>query len=67
MALLSLRTLSAVFALGSLCLGQTATAQQAPAINRGVVELETSGTNGISVRIAEDLSEPIQEVGIHVE
>jgi TRAP-type uncharacterized transport system substrate-binding protein len=38
-----------------------ATAQQAAAINRGVVELETSGAAGISVRIAEDLANLIDD------
>src|ERR1700720_1564553 len=40
-----------------------ATAQQptATAINRGVVELETSGAAGISVRIAEDLANLIDD------
>ena len=40
-----------------------ATAQQptAAAINRGVVELETSGAAGISVRIAEDLTNLIDD------
>src|SRR4051812_18671301 len=32
-----------------------AAAQQASVVNRGVVQLETSGSAGISVRIAEDL------------
>jgi TRAP-type uncharacterized transport system substrate-binding protein len=34
----------------------TAHAQQASTVNRGVVELETTGSDGISVRIAEDLA-----------
>src|ERR1700686_5907769 len=40
-----------------------ATAQQptAAAINRGVVELETSGSAGISVRIAEDLANLVDD------
>ncbi len=38
-----------------------ATAQQSSAINRGVVELETSGAAGISVRIAEDLANLIDD------
>src|SRR5258708_20755570 len=38
-----------------------ATAQQAAAINRGVVELETSSAAGISVRIAEDLANLIDD------
>jgi len=38
-----------------------ATAQQPTAINRGVVEIETSSTAGISVRIAEDLANLIDD------
>jgi TRAP-type uncharacterized transport system substrate-binding protein len=38
-----------------------ATAQQPTAINRGVVELETSGAAGISVRIAEDLASMVDD------
>ena len=38
-----------------------ATAQQPTAINRGVVELETSSAAGISVRIAEDLANLIDD------
>jgi TRAP-type uncharacterized transport system substrate-binding protein len=38
-----------------------ATAQQAASINRGVVELETSSAAGISVRIAEDLANLIDD------
>src|SRR5258708_10366706 len=36
-------------------------AQQATAVNRGVVELETSGSAGISVRIAEDLANLVDD------
>jgi TRAP-type uncharacterized transport system substrate-binding protein len=36
-------------------------AQQVVAINRGVVELETSGAAGISVRIAEDLASIVDD------
>jgi len=39
----------------------TAIAQQAAAVNRGVVELETTGSDGISVRIAEDLARLIDD------
>ena len=39
----------------------SAPAQQATATNRGVVELETSGTAGISVRIAEDLANLVDD------
>lgn len=38
-----------------------ANAQQAAATNRGVVELETSGAAGISVRIAEDLANLVDD------
>jgi uncharacterized protein len=36
-------------------------AQQASSVNRGVVELETTGADGISVRIAEDLSRLVDD------
>src|ERR1700726_3951481 len=36
-------------------------AQQSAAVNRGVVELETTGSDGISVRIAEDLARLIDD------
>jgi uncharacterized protein len=39
----------------------SAFAQQAAAVNRGVVELETTGSDGISVRIAEDLARLIDD------
>jgi len=39
----------------------TATAQQREAVNRGVVELETSSAAGISVRIAEDLANIVDD------
>jgi uncharacterized protein len=39
----------------------TARAQQSAAINRGVVELETTGSAGISVRMAEDLARLIDD------
>jgi len=39
----------------------TARAQQSVAVNRGVVELETTGSAGISVRIAEDLARLIDD------
>lgn len=42
-------------------MSRIACAQQALAINRGVVELETSGTAGISVRIAEDLANLVDD------
>ena len=39
----------------------TVRAQQSQAINRGVVELETTGSAGIAVRIAEDLANLIDD------
>src|ERR1700726_4897236 len=39
----------------------TAAEQAVAAINRGVVEIETSGAAGISVRIAEDLANLIDD------
>jgi len=39
----------------------TAAEQAVAAINRGVVELETSGSAGISVRIAEDLANLVDD------
>src|SRR5260221_9717806 len=39
----------------------TAAEQAGAAINRGVVELETSGAAGISVRIAEDLANLVDD------
>ena len=39
----------------------SAVAQQPNAINRGVVELETSGAAGISVRLAEDLANLVDD------
>ena len=41
--------------------GSFAVAQQAAVVNRGLVELETSGTSGISARIAEDLANLIDD------
>lgn len=38
-----------------------AVAQQLMAVNKGVVELETTGSDGISVRIAEDLSRLVDD------
>jgi uncharacterized protein len=38
-----------------------ALAQQSAAVNRGVVELETTGSDGISVRIAEDLAHLVDD------
>ena len=42
-------------------LSSSVTAQQSQPVNRGVVELETSGTAGISVRMAEDLANLIDD------
>ena len=39
----------------------TAFAQQAAAVNRGVVEIETTGSDGISVRITEDLARLVDD------
>jgi len=39
----------------------TAQAQQPAAVNKGVVELETTGSDGISVRIAEDLARLVND------
>jgi TRAP-type uncharacterized transport system substrate-binding protein len=38
-----------------------AQAQQSATVNRGVVELETAGTSGISVRIGEELANLIDD------
>jgi hypothetical protein len=38
-----------------------AIAQQSATVNRGVVEIETTGTAGSSVRIAEDLANLIDD------
>jgi TRAP-type uncharacterized transport system substrate-binding protein len=55
-------TLKAAVAISAaLAWLSSATAQQPTAINRGVVELETSSTSGISVRIAEDLANLIDD------
>src|ERR1700732_1829965 len=40
---------------------RTLTAQQALTVNRGVVEIETSSAAGISVRMAEDLANLIDD------
>ncbi len=62
MSRLIICTLTAFVALiATLHVPSIATAQQAAAINRGVVELETSGAAGISVRIAEDLANLIDD------
>ena len=52
----------AVLALAATILWSPAgTAQQATSVNRGIVEIETSGTAGISVRMAEDLANLIDD------
>lgn len=61
---MSRRLLSAV-ALSTLVViagfGAAARAQQSAVVNRGVVELETAGTAGISVRIGEELANLIDD------
>jgi len=52
---------SAVLAAVAMLAIQSATAQQRFAANRGVVELETSNSNGISVKIAEDLANLVDD------
>src|SRR5436190_9108635 len=47
--------------LGLSGIATPAQAQQSAVINRGVVELETTGTSGISVRIAEELANLIDD------
>ena len=52
-----------IFALISLALAPSSgrAQQQAAAINKGVVEIETAGSAGVSVRIAEDLAKLIDD------
>jgi uncharacterized protein len=45
----------------SLLLSFSVNAQQAAAVNRGVVEIETSGSAGISLRMVEDLANLIDD------
>jgi TRAP-type uncharacterized transport system substrate-binding protein len=47
--------------LGLTGIAAQAVAQQSAVINRGIVELETAGTSGISVRIAEELANLIDD------
>jgi uncharacterized protein len=47
--------------LGLTGIATPAAAQQSAVINRGVVELETTGTSGISVRIAEELANLVDD------
>src|ERR1700721_1813287 len=52
----------AVIAIAASTLSaRTLTAQQALTVNRGVVEIETSSAAGISVRMAEDLANLIDD------
>ena len=52
----------AVIALALTALfSRVVAAQQAETVNRGVVEIETSGSAGISVRVAEDLANLIDD------
>jgi uncharacterized protein len=52
---------SAIVAAVGMASIQPASAQQRIATNRGVVELETSTSNGISVKIAEDLANLVDD------
>src|SRR3954452_8301305 len=52
---------AAVAICTAMLLLSSAAAQQGLAVNRGVVELETSGAAGISVRIAEDLANLVDD------
>ena len=47
--------------LGFAGIATPAAGQQAGLINRGVVELETTGTSGISIRIAEELANLVDD------
>jgi uncharacterized protein len=56
------RVATAVVAIAtSILCSPSVSAQQAPAVNRGVVEVETSGSAGISVRMAEELANLIDD------
>jgi TRAP-type uncharacterized transport system substrate-binding protein len=64
MAVLQLRysSLPAVVAFFlPILLSHSVSAQQAEAVNRGVVEIETSGSAGMSVRMVEDLANLIDD------
>jgi TRAP-type uncharacterized transport system substrate-binding protein len=61
MSHLALRKSTAALAVFTIMALQSAAAQQRIAVNRGVVELETSSTAGISVRIAEDLANLVDD------
>src|SRR5438552_15159414 len=59
-----IRTLQIVIACALLAIIAVATAtiaQEPATVNRGVVELETAGTSGISVRIGEELATLIDD------
>jgi TRAP-type uncharacterized transport system substrate-binding protein len=53
--------LSVAGLITAMMLPCTATAQPVAATNRGVIEIETSSTGGISVKIAEDLANLIDD------
>jgi TRAP-type uncharacterized transport system substrate-binding protein len=58
------RIVHAILSLGLIAIigiGVPAIAQQSVGINRGVVELETAGSAGISVRIGEELANLIDD------
>jgi TRAP-type uncharacterized transport system substrate-binding protein len=58
----SFQVATAVVAIATAILcSPSVTAQQASAVNRGTVEIETAGTAGISVRMAEDLANLIDD------
>ena len=54
-------TFTAIALAASLQGSSIASAQQASAVNRGVVEVETAASTGISVRIAEDLANLVDD------
>lgn len=56
-----LSAFAAAAAVAILSLNAPASAQQSAVVNRGVVELETTGTAGISVRIGEELANLIDD------
>ena len=58
---LRLSMVVAALAVASIVWSPAVTAQQSASVNRGVVEIETSGTAGISVRMAEDLANLIDD------
>src|SRR5215471_11030877 len=59
---LGLASCLAVIALSvSILLPRPVAAQQAAAVNRGVVEIETSGSAGMSLRMVEDLANLVDD------